>query len=238
MVQGKGDLLIRKGIFKSQVGKITGIAFLVYLAVSFEDSWIFETDLFNWIFFKQDCPPEKPSFGPIASLQELPPTHRVSEPLECFQLYQQTDIIPNPIEEFNETLIQDFGIKFSIGSEICNELVDKKKYCNGQLVSNTNYGLLARLFTENGYRDTEPVIIRIDAVPEELISPKTFVACSVTALILCSLIIILCCAWCSKKDKKPEKEKEAAEADENLLSFTSYCVIDKNPLPRKSYSDS
>jgi hypothetical protein len=32
--EGKGEIMIRKGIFMSDVGEITGIAFLVFLAVS------------------------------------------------------------------------------------------------------------------------------------------------------------------------------------------------------------
>lgn len=128
-------------------------------------------------------------------------------------------------------------MKFSIGSEICTDLAEEKKYCNGLLAAYTEYGIIARLFTENGFRDTNPVYIQIKASPMELVSPKLIVYGSVSLLILVSLIILLCCLWFNKKEKKIVKEKEAAEADENLLSFTSYCVIDKSPMPKKSYHD-
>jgi hypothetical protein len=133
--------------------------------------------------------------------------------------------------------MNDYSIKFTIGGEICSNLAEEKKYCNGPLAAYTKYGIMARIFTENGFRDTKPVYVQIDVSPMELISPKTIVYGAVSSLIFVSLIILLCCIWNGKKKEKKIKEKEAAEADENLLSFTSYCVIDKNPLPRKSYDD-
>jgi hypothetical protein len=153
------------------------------------------------------------------------------------QLYQQTEVLPNPVEAFNESAIDDFSVRFTIGKEVCSDLVESKNYCNGPLPAYTKFGLIARLFTENGYRDTQPIYLQITPSPLELLSPKTIVAGCVGSLLIFSLLLLVCCTWCSKTKKKPTKEKEAAEADENLLSFTSYCVIDKNPLPRKSYDD-
>lgn len=167
----------------------------------------------------------------------MPSTHEVNLALECFELYQQTEILPNPATHSNESNINDYSIKFTIGDEICSNLAEEKKYCNGPLTPLTKYGIMARIFTEHGFRDTDPVYIQIEVSPMELISPKTIVAGSVSAIILMSLIILLCCVWSNKKKQKLLKEKQAAEADENLLSFTSYCVIDKNPLPRKNYDD-
>lgn len=137
----------------------------------------------------------------------------------------------------NDTSFDDYSIKFTIGSETCSDLAEEKKYCNGPLRAFTKYGIMARIFTENGFRDTDPVYVQIDVSPMELFSPKTIVISSIAALLILSLIILLICICSSKKEKKLIKEKQTAEADENLLSFTSYCVIDKNPLPRKSYKD-
>ena len=160
--------------------------------------------------------------------------------MECFELYQQTDILPNPLIEQNindGSVVEDYSIKFMIGDEICANIDDDRKYCNVYLSPN-KYGLMARLFTNNGYRDTQPVYIDVQLDPYKLISPNTIVYGSVSAVIFLSLIILLCCLWSNKaKKKKLLKEKQAAEADENLLSFTSYCVIDKNPIPRKKYDD-
>lgn len=169
------------------------------------------------------------------------PTHSNENGLDCFELYQQTEILPNPlneIKEVSEESLDDFNIKITIGDEICSNLAYGKKYCNGQLSPNTKYGLIARVFTSNGFRDTEPVYIDIQVNPLKLISPNAIVYGSVSSVILLSLLVLLCCIWSNRANKRTlKKEKEAAEADENLLSFTSYCVIDKNPLPRKTYED-
>jgi hypothetical protein len=52
---GKGEIFIRRGTFFSDVGEITGIAFLVFLGVSFNLSkccynfiFINSTELFSW----------------------------------------------------------------------------------------------------------------------------------------------------------------------------------------------
>lgn len=96
---------------------------------------------------------------------------------------------------------------------------------------------MARVFTAEGFRDTEPVFIEIKIDPLKLVAPKIIVYSSVSFIILLSLTVILCCIFSNKKKKKIVKAKEAAEADENLLSFTSYCVMDKRTLPKKSYDE-
>lgn len=170
----------------------------------------------------------------------LPSVYEAKEGLECFQLYQQTDILPNPLIEpigTEDTDLNDYSIKFTIGEEICSNLAIDKKYCNSQLKPNT-YGLMARIYTSNGFRDTVPVYIEIQLDPLKLISASTIVYSAVILIVLLSLLVLFCCIWSSKaKKKRILREKQAAEADENLLSFTSYCVIDKNPLPRKNYDD-
>lgn len=144
----------------------------------------------------------------------------------------------NEGKEVTEESFADFNIKFTIGDEICSNLAVEEKYCNGQLSPNTKYGLMARIFTSHGFRDTKPVYIEIQLNPLKLISPNAIVYSSVCSFLLLSLVILLCCIWSDVANKKKlKKEKESAEADENLLSFTSYCVIDKNPLPRKTYED-
>lgn len=171
---------------------------------------------------------------------KLPSTFEARNDLQCFELYQQTEIIPSPLFEANETanfVMDDYSIKFTLGDENCLNSRVEKKYCNAPLPANT-YGLMARIFTNNGFRDTQPVYIEVQLNPFKLIPPITIVYGSISALVLLSLIVLLCCVRSSKsKKKKLVKEKQAAEADENLLSFTSYHVFDKNPLPRKNYDD-
>lgn len=141
---------------------------------------------------------------------------------------------PNPLTHINLSIIDEFNVKFTIGKETCS---DEAKYCNSPLPANTKFGIIARMFTESGYRDTNPIYIQTNASSMQLVSHQAIVYGSICSLVLVSLMILLCCAWCSKKKKITIKEKEAAEADENLLSFTSYCVIDKKPLPRKNYEN-
>lgn len=96
---------------------------------------------------------------------------------------------------------------------------------------------MARVFTSNGYRDTEPVYF--DIKPQSpLLDPNTLyaVAGSMIILFLVSAIVCLLCYISIKRHKKKmKKKKEAAETVENLLSFTSYCVIDKNPTPKHQF---
>lgn len=194
------------------------------------------------LFSSKNCPdPPQQAYGYLSSTNiSLPSTYEARNGLECFELYQQTEILSNPLTELNETDDtdpNDYSIMFTIGDEICSNLAVDGKYCNAQLSPNT-YGLMARIFTSAGFRDTHPVYIEFQLNPFKIVSPNTIVYGSVSMLILLSLIAFLCCALSNNtKKKKLVKEKQAAEADENLLSFTSYCVIDKNPLRRKNYDD-
>lgn len=172
----------------------------------------------------------------------LPSTHDAIDGLQCLELYQQTEVWANPLQHSNEDLksgINDYNVKFTIGDEICSGSASEKEYCNGPLPINQKYGVMARVFTSSGFRDTSPIYIELLVNPLQLIAPATIVYASVTVLVLLSLVILLCCVCRgqSKKKKEALKKRQAAEADENLLSFTSYCVIDKNPLPRKSYGE-
>lgn len=140
----------------------------------------------------------------------------------------------------NENSLDDFTLKFTLGAENCWELEEEKKYCNGPLSPGEKYGMMIRVFTDSGFRDTKPVFIEIDTGPMKLLSKKEIIYGSITGAVTVVLIISALIGYvCVRKSKKKitMKEKEAAEADENLLSFTSYCVIDKNPQPRKSYDD-
>lgn len=161
----------------------------------------------------------------------------------CGELYQHTDLLPNPIIlSSNDSLdnLDDYNIKFTIGGEICSSKASSSRFCNDQLEPNTRYGVIARVFTENGFRDTEPVYISTESSSTKLISPASIVLSSIVLVVVLSLLGFVYCIFNNRKKKKKnmtKKIKQAAEADENLLSFTSYCVIDKNPLPRKNYND-
>lgn len=187
------------------------------------------------------CPelPQRTSGYISTHNMSLTPTHEAAKDgLECGQFYQQTEVLPNPLKGIFDMMLNDYSIKFTIGAESCSNLADDKKFCNAPLPPSLEYGLIARVFTKRGFRDTEPVYIEIVLNPLKQISPEAIVYSSVSAVFLLSLIILLCCIWSSKKKKrKLIKEKQAAEADENLLSFTSYCVIDKKPMPRKKYGE-
>lgn len=140
----------------------------------------------------------------------------------------------DPLDDLDE-----FNIKFTIGEEFCSNVGPERKYCNGHLEPNT-YGVMARIFTENGFRDTEPVIIEIKPKTLKFLSPTFASLGAILVVLIISLIALLLCVICKRRDKrrkKTKKLKQAAEADENLLSFTSYCVIDRNPLPRKNYDE-
>lgn len=149
--------------------------------------------------------------------------------------------MPNPLDdspENSDTTVNDYNIKFTIGDEICSGLVPEKIFCNAPLAINTRYGLVARIFTRTGFRDTEPIFIENEVHPLELMSPMVIAYGSVGSVALISLMVLICCFQSGKNKRRLLKEKkEAAEADENLLSFTSYCVIDKHPLPRKNYDE-
>ncbi|CRK94349.1 CLUMA_CG007863, isoform A [Clunio marinus] len=217
---GKFDIFIRRGVLHSDVGDIIGIAFMI---------------------FRSDCD-EQPtiSSGYLQSLDtKFPSAHEAGNNLECSVLYQQTEILPNPLDELksSDNLWNEFNIKFTIGDEICSNSETEKRYCNGQLPVDYTYGIIARVFTKDAFRDTEPAFIAIRPNLLAKFPSHGIVYGSVGALILISFITLLCCLWSNGKKKKRIKMKQAAEADENLLSFTSYCVFDKNPLPRKKFTD-
>lgn len=148
----------------------------------------------------------------------------------------------NPLSHSREIVdgrLDDYSVKFTLGDEICLNSSGAPEYCNGELALNTQYGVMARVFTKDGFRDTEPVYIEIKVNPLKLVPSEIYVYSSVGFMMVMSLAILLCCCVRNMQKKKElEREKQAAaESDENLLSFTSYCVIDKNPLPRKKNYD-
>jgi hypothetical protein len=146
-------------------------------------------------------------------------------------------VLPNPItqsSEIGDESLNDFNIKFVIGNENCAAVVltVEKQFCNGELLPG-RFALIARVFTDNGFRDTEPVIFDVDLSVSDLLSAKTMAVIFMAFIILLSLITAVCCCMSHRRKQKIlKKKKEAAEADENLLSFTSYCVIDRHPKPK------
>lgn len=146
--------------------------------------------------------------------------------------------MPNGL--FNETVadnLNNFDVKLSLGFENCDEPENDKFYCNGPLKPKTKYGMMARVYTSEGFRDTKPVtFITHGDFMSQMSTQMIFVATTGWVIFL-SLIIMICCCCCSvmkKQRKQKVKKREAAETVENLLSFTSYCVIDRNPVPRKN----
>lgn len=185
----------------------------------------------------QDLP--QPTFGYISSYnQTFQSAHSDENGFSCSTIYQQTEILPNPIdlEQVQESL-SDYNLKFTLGEEHCSVFGFENQYCNAPLSSKQSYGVIARVFTADAFRDTEPVFIDAVVKPLMLISTNVIVYSAISVLIFSSLIVVLCCIWCGREKKKVLKAKEAAEADENLLSFTSYAVFDKTPTLRKVYND-
>lgn len=243
----KVEMFLRRRMFVSDIGDITGVAFLIFLAVrscTYICTYIYvysirTTQICFHISFKncQDSP--QPLSGYISPFnQTLSPAHSTENGLECSTLYQQTEILPNPIDskQVQENL-GDYNLKFTLGDEHCSDAGFEKQYCNAPLSSEQSYGIIARVFTADAFRDTEPFFIETIANPLMLISTNFIVFSSIIILIFSSLIAVLCCIWCGRKKKKILKAKEAAEADENLLSFTSYAVFDKTPTLKKVYND-
>lgn len=121
-----------------------------------------------------------------------------------------------------------------IGNENCAAVVltVEKQFCNGELLPG-RFAVIARVFTDNGFRDTEPVIFEVELNVGALVSAKTVACISVAFIVVMSLVTTVCCCMSHRRKQRIlKKKKEAAEADENLLSFTSYCVIDRNPKPK------
>lgn len=155
--------------------------------------------------------------------------------INCSQLYQQTDILQNPLDhdiEIESSKLDVYNIKYILGDGKCST---NKQYCNGPLQPATEYGLIARIFTKDGFRDTEAIYFETKAKSSFPFSPMVFVAMCLSALILVSILIAICCWVSIRRQRKMKKKKEAAETVDNLLSFTSYCVIDKNPTPRNQF---
>ena len=121
-----------------------------------------------------------------------------------------------------------------IGDENCSKKT-KGSYCNGPLLPGIEYGLMARIFTENTFRDTSPIFFRIKHENIPQMSPIVMAASSLGFLIFLSIFVCLFCCCSMRRQKKLKKKKEAAETVDNLLSFTSYCVIDKSPARRGQF---
>lgn len=136
-------------------------------------------------------------------------------------------MLPNPLEP--STLLSDhsdaFNVKYTIGDGECRISQNNEQICNPPLPLNSIIGVILRVHTENGFKDSKEILY----LNYESSFPETLTA---TGIILCGLIVlfiticILCC--CSKKNKEIIEEESPMETDD-LLSFTSYCVIDKNP---------
>lgn len=127
---------------------------------------------------------------------------------------------------------------FILGNGECSITEESDdEYCNGPLVSNTKYVVIARIFTSSGFRDTEPVFMQTSANFNILITNGAILAGILIVLILVSSTLILACCLCSRKKRKiKNKRKASVKTDNDLLSFTSYCVVDRNhdnTLPKK-----
>lgn len=157
--------------------------------------------------------------------------------MNCSQLYQQTEILQNPLDHDSEVDSSDldvFNIKFILGDGKCPR-DSAHQYCNKPLLPGVEYGVFARIFTKDAFRDTQPIFFETKSSESLPFGPTLIIAGSLSALILISILISLCCWLSIKRQRKSKKKKESAETVENLLSFTSYCVIDKNPTPRNQF---
>lgn len=142
-------------------------------------------------------------------------------------------MFPNPLtgdakdsEEFS----------FILGNEQCAVTEESSdEYCNGPLASNTKYVVIARIFTSSGFRDTEPIFMQTNENFSSLITKGAILAGILIVLILIISTLILACCLCSRKKRKiKNKRKASVKTDNDLLSFTSYCVVDRNhTLPKK-----
>lgn len=123
----------------------------------------------------------------------------------------------------------EFDIKFTLGNGKCSELVDTEITCNPPLPYDMRIGVVLRVYTENGYKDSNDIVfLDFELLNESIFfTPNIAVIIVLSGIIILSIIICVCC--CSARQKEIVKDESQVEADENLLSFTSYCVIDKNP---------
>lgn len=169
--------------------------------------------------------------------------------MNCSQVYQQTKFLTNPlnyedeIDSASDEKLNLYNVKFILGEEKCiKQFFKSDQYCNEPLAPNVNYGLMARIYTNDAFRDTDPVYFKTNGLSETFMYlnmtkiPAIIVACLLLAMVVSTIMTILCC-WSIKRQRKIEKKrkKESAETVENLLSFTSYCVIDKNPTPKTQF---
>ena len=128
---------------------------------------------------------------------------------------------------------------FTLGNGDCFITVksDEDDYCNGPLASNTKYVVIARIFTSSGFRDTEPIFMETSENYNNLVTKNAILAGILIVLILIASTIVLACCLCSRqKQKIKNKRKASVRTDNDLLSFTSYCVVDRHPentLPKK-----
>ncbi|KAG5684087.1 hypothetical protein PVAND_013336 [Polypedilum vanderplanki] len=217
------QVLMKRRIFVSSVGDITGIMFLI---------------------FSRNCHDlPQPQFGYLKNTSTQLP-QAINGELNCTQFYQQTDLLQNPLD-YNEEIelkkdLNVYNTSFTLGEGKCSkQLFKQSKNCNGPLKPNESYGLVARIFTKDAFRDTEPVYFEtrnnfhIALIFQAI--PVIVIGCVIIALLISLLTCVICC-WMTRRQKKiKKKEKEAAEAAESLFSFTSYCVVDKNPIPKTQF---
>ncbi|KAL7041862.1 hypothetical protein ACKWTF_000928 [Chironomus riparius] len=208
-------IFLKRRMFVSKVGTITGISFLIFL---------------------NDCLDlPQPTFGYLSSENILLPP--AEQNLNCSLLYQQTKMLPNPVvyEDWikKPEELELFKVQFVLGDEDC---IESDEICNIPLnCFNCTYGLMARVYTNTGYRDTQPVYFETrPSTPYVNLQTFLVVGGSFFGVLLLSLTVCMICCMNMRKNKQKlkKKKKQAAEADDNLLSFTSYCVIDKNPTPK------
>lgn len=143
-------------------------------------------------------------------------------------------MFPNPLNSEVDHDSEDFS--FTLGNGECSITEESSDdYCNGPLVSNTKYVVIARIFTNSGFRDTEPIFMETSENFNILITKGALIAGVLIILILVSSTLILACCLCSRQKRKiKNKRKASVRTDNDLLSFTSYCVVDRNTtLPKK-----
>lgn len=143
---------------------------------------------------------------------------------------------------FSNPLIDDVNnseeFTFILGNGDCSVTEDSNDdYCNGPLASNTKYFVIARIFTSSGFRDTEPIFMETSENVHMIIRKGAILAGLLIIFILFASTLILVCCLCSRKKRKIKNRRKACnKTDNNLLSFTSYCVVDRNnenTLPKK-----
>ncbi|CAO1305853.1 unnamed protein product [Diamesa serratosioi] len=209
------EVKINKEVFKSEAGEIIGIAFLLS-----------QMDC-------QEIPQPEANLIPLNS-KLLPSWNNIQYTnSNCIDQYQQTPMFSNPLIDDDDNDSQEFTFILGNGDCFVTEESDDD-YCNGPLASNTKYVVIARLFTSSGFRDTEPIFMETRENCSNLITKGALLAGFLIILILVASTLILACCLCSRKKRKiKNKRKTSVRTDNDLLSFTSYCVVDRNTLPKK-----